>query len=154
MAGKGRPRKPASILKLSGSHRADARAEAEPTMAPGEIEAPTELMDATARKWWKRLTGQLGHAPGLLTADNSIALALLCQAISTYQEANDQLGREGLIVETAKGETKRNPLLIIRENAFREVRMGCAQFGITPADRSSITTTSQGPTDEGSKYLA
>ena len=140
---KGRNRLPAVVLQLAGSYRASARSEAEVEMAPGALERPDGLLDDIARKWWDKLTTRLCATPGLITPDNAIALALLCQALSTYEQANtiiERGDRQGLLFENDRGDLKRNPALVIREHAHAEIRMGCAQFGLTPADRSGITT--------------
>jgi len=153
MAGKGRPRKPAAILKLTGAPRAGKRAEAEVKMAPGDLEMPKAMLDSGARVWWGKMTRRLTATDGLITADNAVALAALCQSLSTYEQANAIIQREGIVIETTKGETKRHPALVVREKAFTEIRMGCAQFGMTPADRSGITTTGSKGVTPGGQFL-
>lgn len=150
--GKGRPRKPAAMLKLTGSERAGERAAAEVPMAAGDLVRPDSLLDEGARRWWKKLTKQLTATPGLITPDNGIALAMLCSALSTYEQANAELATTGITI-LEDGKIKRNPALIVRERAFNEIRMGCAQFGITPADRSKITTVGSDSSTPGSGYI-
>ena len=90
------------------------------------------------RKEWTRLVPEL-MAAGILTKCDRMLLALLCQRFADYLDARDIVAEEGLLIETTNGNCIQHPAIGIMNQAWRDVVKVAANFGLSPADRASIT---------------
>lgn len=136
----GPPPKPTSMLKLTGSWRANKR-QGEPTP---ELLAPAMpiWLDVEGKKAWKKLAPILTRMRVLTEADG-FALAVLCEAWSRYRRATDMLAQYGDVypVKNADGTLKmlrRSPYSSMQMELALNVRRMLAEFGLTPAARGRM----------------
>lgn len=74
------------------------------------------------------------------------ALRLLCEALALRDQAAAELSAEGatLVVTTATGASKANPLIHIRNRAEAHAVRLMVEFGLTPASRTRLASTEGG----------
>ena len=146
MAGNvGRPRKP-TALKIVGGHAKSGSA----TECPAKFEAgqPPEHLNEDARLEWARIAPIL-EKRGLISLEESTALALYCQAFGRWQMAEKKIaelaidGQDGLIVKAPSGYPIQNPYLAIANKAMEQCYQFLQQFGLSPATRSRVSGSSQ-----------
>lgn len=121
------------------------RAEPEPAVPPQVPEAPT-FLDGYAREEWDRVADEL-YRLGLLTVVDTRPLAAYCSAYDRWRTAEETLAAiaandsvlHGLVVKTAEGNMRRNPLVQIASDAAAAMVRYAAEFGLTPAARSRIS---------------
>lgn len=121
------------------------RAEPEPTVPPQVPEAP-DILDLYAREEWNRVAEEL-YRLGLLTVVDLQPLAAYCSAYGRWRTAEealaaiaaDDLALHGLVVKTAEGNLRRNPLVQIAADAAAAMVKYAAEFGLTPAARSRVS---------------
>jgi P27 family predicted phage terminase small subunit len=92
-------------------------------------------LDADARAAWEELRPDLERL-GTVTAADSVALAMLADALAQYRAACAEIASGGLVVDAERGPV-RNPAVGIRDAAWVRVMKGCREFGMTPVSRSS-----------------
>ncbi len=135
---------PTPELERRGSWRAKLRKK------KGEVPPPamTELPDPPAslrrhgRAEWRRVTAELMRM-GCLAQVELTALELhVCRPLDHYWECERAIKKHGLLIEGSTGTLIRNPLIIQRDRALAQHVRGCAEFGLTPADRSKRTQVS------------
>ena len=138
--------KPTAIKLAEGTYRKDRapKNEIQPTIELN-LEAPSELNEWGV-KLWTAIANEYSKI-GLITKVDVGSLFTLCNEFGTYCEADDLIKAKGLEVEeeiySSKGEmvgTKlvTNPMLKVRNDAFKNYNSMCSKFGITPADRTRI----------------
>ncbi len=133
--------KPTVIENLEGRPGHRAVNEREPQPIPGEPKMPRHL-DTLARKEWRRLVPMLERMRVLTEADGT-ALANLCIDCALLQRAQESLAKTGLFVKNPKTEmVHQNPILNVIRVTTDRVTRGLREFGMTPASRSKIQTTS------------
>lgn len=85
---------------------------------------------------------------GLVSRLDTGSLLVLCNEFGTYCEADDIVKGKGLEVEeavyNAKGElcgtkTIPNPMLKVRNDAFKNYKTLCTEFGLTPSSRATLS---------------
>ena len=131
---------------------------------------PPDFLDPYAKEEWARLTPYL-YQCGILTELDVDMLACLCQSYARWRDAEDVLAEfaksdprfRGLLIRTtSKGEkgggnTIQNPLIGIARQSMRDYLRLAAEFGLTPAARTRISTESvlvaQGVIDPAEKYF-
>ena len=124
----GRKRKPTALLKRQGTLR-KCRRRAEPEVPPGCPEPPVWLTDATAREEWDYTVKHLGGY-GIITAADRTALAMYCQAVADYVQAQKAIAIAGAMdIKGAKIK-----LLAAFDRATKLAR----EFGMTPSSRAGL----------------
>ena len=96
---------------------------------------PSRLIGEARRAWKKH--GRLLIRIGVLTEADLSALELLCEAYGRWCELVDKVRETGPIIMDGK-KIKLNPLTLLQDRAFRDYRLMCAEFGITPSSRSRV----------------
>ncbi len=137
----GRNAKPTNIERAEGNpgHRAINTREPKPLEVRPRM--PADL-DAEARKEWRRLVPMLERMRVLTEADG-IALANLCIDCAMLTKIRGNLTKTGLLLKNPKtGMVHTNPLFGMESTVHSRVSRGLMQFGLTPASRSKIQTTS------------
>jgi P27 family predicted phage terminase small subunit len=120
--------------------------EPQPEQLPDVPEPPPFITGYAADEWW--ITGTELHRLGLLTKVDVPALAAYCHAFGQWRMAAESLAKmqandpimNGMIIKTKYGDAAVNPLVsIVRKHAGDVVRYA-AEFGLTPAARSRISS--------------
>lgn len=97
-----------------------------------------DWLSPEARKHWPMVAEQL-YGAGLLTAIDTTALGLYCEAFARWKHANAQLMRFGTIVKAPSGYPIQSPYLAIANKAHEQMTHLLAEFGMTPSSRSHCT---------------
>jgi P27 family predicted phage terminase small subunit len=138
----GRRRKPSNLRYLHGDPGKRAPNTLEPKPEEGRPKPP-DWLSRKAKIAWAELADVLEEMHVLTVADRR-ALELLCDAYSEWREARAIVDLEGETYETttAHGSTvrKAEPAVAIAADAWRRVRAMLAEFGLTPAARSKVST--------------
>ena len=150
MAGNGPAPTPTAVLAARGSWRAGTR-EGEPQSPVCVPECP-EWVSEKAREWWPEIAGQLAEM-AVMTAPYAVTLALLTDALADYLEVKEALKGEPLTYTTDKGSVGKNPLVTIKEDAWKRVILAAKEFGLTPASRTRTRIESAGKEKKGKARL-
>lgn len=120
------------------------RNEPHPPIPPTPPEPPA-FLSGYARDEWHRLAAGL-HQLGLLTALDVMPLAVYCQSVGRWQQAEEALAAMAerdpltgaLTITSAAGSVVASPLLRIAISSARDVVRYAAEFGLSPAARSRV----------------
>lgn len=130
-----RPAKPRALKILEGN---PGRRPIEPEV-PFKREPPEKPTDLSpdADLMWDEIVFHMQDV-GLLKPVDGAALKMACETFARWQEAVRMRQTEGLLAMTSQGRGKA-PWVAIEENASRDFRSWCAEFGITPATEKNLT---------------
>ena len=135
--------KPTAMEILEGrpGHRPINRNEPKPrNIAP---KCPDHL-DEKARKEWRRIVPILMRMRVLTEADG-YALASLCQTYSTMVKAQEKLNEAGFLYKSPSGYVMQSPVLAVVNQCIETIVKLSREFGLTPAARSRVITTTPEP---------
>lgn len=90
---------------------------------------PKELIDATARAEWKRITAILTDMEIIGDLDR-YALISYCNAWSFYVRATAELSKQPFTIENEKGSSK-NSLINTQNTFFEQMRAAAARAGLS-----------------------
>lgn len=109
-----------------------------------------ELRDAVAKKEYKRVLPELLKTDVIGNLDRAQMIAY-ANAYSRYIEATEKLKdpNEHLVVEQGNGGTKPNPLIVISENAYKEMKAAGECLGMTVNARLSAANLKVKKEEEG-----
>ena len=133
-----RKRTPASIAAITGRGGVNSF-----PSDPGEFAVPDApaFLTKRARDAWGDLAEML-HGVGVLTNSDALALGMLCEAFSDWQEASDAVQAEGATyrqeTETGKEMIRAHPAVAQRADAWRRLQSSLGDFGLTPSAREAI----------------
>src|SRR5689334_7358582 len=96
-------------------------------------QSPPAWLSETGREYWADLYRHL--PPTAITATEVHALAMLCNALAAYADADAVVQQAGIIITDAVGGLVPNPALVIRDRAEAAYARWSAYLRITPADR-------------------
>ena len=150
MAGNGPAPTPTAILAARGSWRAGTR-DGEP-QSPVCVPDCPDWVSETGRSWWTEIAGQLAEM-GVMTAPYTVPLAMLVEALADYLDVKEKLKGQDLIYTTDKGSVGKNPLVTIKEDAWRRVILAAKEFGLTPASRTRTRIETAGKEKKGKARL-
>ena len=87
---------------------------------------------------WNRVIREFGST-GVLTAADTDAVRLYCEAVDRYNRAAKELDRDGrMLIPGARGGMVKNPLhQVVRDNA-ELVRHWARELGLTPSARTGL----------------
>jgi P27 family predicted phage terminase small subunit len=143
MGKRGPKRTPTTILKRRGSAYVGQREEAGEPVFESILPQPPESLDAPAMEYWDKLITLLSKVPGLITEADALALGVFCQSLADADRFRAQCEAEGYnyTVVTREGETtwRAHPAASQLEAALARVKQYLPMFGLTPADRASIS---------------
>lgn len=137
MGKRGPPPKPSALKKLEGTHRPDRVARREMSPPPGTPECPKHLCKL-ARQEWERVVPLL-EASRVLTLIDQATLADYCAAHALAIRATRAYRKAGLTIVTPQG-ILRHPAVGIAIAARAQARLLAAEFGMTPAARTRVST--------------
>lgn len=143
----GRPRTPTSQLKIRGTFRSDRRdVDGEPT-APVAIPKKPVFLKKEAAKEWKRITPILAQMKCISQADMAL-VAAYCFEWGLYVTLCKEIKTVGDMIETTiNGHKISNPLVNIRNRAFKNMKEIATEFGLSPSARTRIKTEPGQPAD-------
>ena len=150
MAIRGRKPKPTPLKILAGD-RADRINRSEPRPGRSLPDCPDHL-DADGREAWDRIVPGL-DALGVLTTQDTEALALYCAAYGRWRKANEEVRKGGVTTFSEQGALKINPAVTVAQQAERLMAAILMEFGLTPASRSRVKTDAR-PHDALADFLA
>lgn len=145
MGRRGPPPKPTKLKIVAGNPGRRPLNHREPKPKEGTPTMPA-WMKGEARAEWQRIVPEL-RSMGLLTLVDRAALSAYCQAWAELVECTKVLQDEGRVVEEPVvgrdgahlGErVKAHPIVRMQRDAFARLKAFLAEFGLTPASRSSI----------------
>jgi P27 family predicted phage terminase small subunit len=123
--------------------------------------SPPKHLDAIARKEWRRMSVVLEKL-GLLTVVDGAAFACYCAAYSRWVQAEQEIQAWNsksppplmtYCFETPNGFMQQIPVVGIANQAMKEIRALCAEFGMTPSARSRMTITPDDEDDDMEQLL-
>jgi P27 family predicted phage terminase small subunit len=125
------------------------------------VHAPEELNEWGAALYEKIMTEY--SRIGLVSVLDTGSLLILCNEFGTYCEADDVVKAKGMEVEeeiyNQKGEisgtrTILNPMLKARNDAFKNYKSMCTEFGLSPSSRATLSVPEKQQTDEIGELLS
>ncbi|MCZ7554756.1 MAG: phage terminase small subunit P27 family [Anaerolineales bacterium] len=128
-------RKPTALKKLAGNP-GGRKLPPEPELPKDMPECPAHLSKA-ARAEWDRLARPLYDA-GLLTIADRSVFAEYCALSARLEQAERQLARRGLTVQSPNGYRIANPLISICNRLAVNLRAYASEFGLSPASRAGV----------------
>lgn len=132
----GHNRKSGTLHKLQGTARADRHAKATPKPEPVAPRCPRWL-DREAKKEWGRLAPRLEKL-GLLTALDMVMFAMVCSTFSLWRRLDEQIEREGPVIEGHRGIKRKHPLVGARTQTAALLLTLSREFGLTPLSRQRL----------------
>jgi P27 family predicted phage terminase small subunit len=139
--------KPTELKRLEGNPGKRRLNKNEPQPDPTVPKCPW-WFNYEARKEWERITPEL-HRLGLLTLIDHAALEGYCIAYAMLvQAAKDILG-DGIIynyhdTKSLKMKRVKKPEVAVVRDSLNQIRLFCAEFGLTPSSRGRMTLPSEG----------
>ena len=141
----GRKPKP-SGLKVGDGGVGRERPDIEPTGGPIPHEAPAHLPEV-ARDWWKDKAPVVNRT-GVATASDLEAFEHCAVMYGRARECDEILKEVGLtFVHPATGVRTKHPEVSESRACWKEFRIGCETFGLTPSGRAR--TPPRLPSDRG-----
>lgn len=98
------------------------------------IIAPPSWLSKHAKAEWRRVMPELSKRRILTNADLG-SLENYCIAIGQVRDMERLVGKEGHVVETARG-PRAHPAVRIQSDAMTRARLLAAELGLTPVSRS------------------
>ena len=148
--GQGRKPKSALIKKLEGNRKkVGAEKIREEPKAKGRPTLPDHL-NAEERRLWGAVVGSLPD--GLLSRADDAILERFAVAWATFREAHRLVRASSLLVQTTGGPA-RNPLLVVRNAAAKEMHLSGGELGLSPVARARLTAASTEDDDPMSLLL-
>ena len=134
--------KPTALKVLEGNPGKRPLPTNEPKPTPTAPRCPTWL-HKDAKKEWKRVAPELDKL-GLLTTIDMAALAGYCESFAQYKEAIEFIHKHGPVypIKDENGKVKylqQVPQVSIANKSLNNIRMMCAEFGLTPSARARMT---------------
>ena len=149
---RGRPPKP-TALKIAegdarkiGMRKLQQKLDGEPKAQKGLPECPEHLVGCAASAW--AFLSQELDAMGLASRCDAILLEGLCVQYARAAEADQQVRREGLLVEVSvtnregtqnRKELRTNPAVSVSNAAWKLLRGFASDFGLNPVSRTRLT---------------
>jgi P27 family predicted phage terminase small subunit len=146
MGRRGPAPKPSALRKLDG--QPVVRGEAKPR--PVRPVCP-EYLDEIAQGEWERVVPELERI-GLLSCVDGAALEGYCISYSLAVRAAKKLGK-GMTFKTQTGYMAQRPEVAILNNALKQVRAFCAEFGLSPAGRARMAIPGEAEADDPMEKL-
>ena len=137
MGKRGPPKTPTRILEMKGSWRAKLNPnEPEPKVLTDEDGIP-EMLDPSARKFWKFISRQLFANQVLTEADESM-VCLLVESFAEYEELKERCKTEKRTLFTEKHWPAANPIFAEKNKAYDRYVKTAKEFGLSPASRAGV----------------
>jgi P27 family predicted phage terminase small subunit len=112
---------------------------------------PPAVLKGEARREWRRVLPELLRLE-LTKPVDAAALAAYCVTWQRFVEAQTVLDRDGVLINNEHGFLVRHPAVPVVEQASRELRQWCSEFGFTPAAESKVARESDVAAGEGNPF--
>ena len=133
---KGRPKKPSAIKIAEGNRMKVAKAQLKPDpRGIGRPQLPLHLTEVE-RRLWSDVVASLPIM--LLSRADEAVLERMAVAWAEFREVQETIRKTGKLVQSPQGPA-RNPLLIVREKAAREMHLAGEVLGLSPVARARLT---------------
>ena len=144
------PRRPMpthlKLLRGNAAHEALNKNEPQPERPSSMPDAPSFLVGYAMDEWY-RVAEELYNLR-LLTRVDIHPLAAYCQAYALWRTAIETYAgvaerdpvMKGLMIKSPNGSALQNPLLLTARHAANDMVRYAAEFGLTPAARSRISS--------------
>ncbi len=109
----------------------------EPKPESNNIKMPSWL-STEGKKQFKALSKELDDAR-IITNLDTHALALYCEAYSTWIKATKTLQKEGSVIDSKNGFPTQSPYVLVANKAFDQMKVMLAEFGMTPSSRRRVS---------------
>ena len=134
----GRPPTPIAIRQLTGNPGKRAIPTDVPAPTAGLGKPPTWL-SRDARRHWRQIEPLLSSL-GVLAVPDTLAFALLCDALAEYTEARQVIAETGATYMTVNSMSgivmhRTRPEVGVAADAWRRINSMLGQFGMTPSAR-------------------
>lgn len=149
--GRGRKPQPTALKVLKGNPGKRELNRHEP-ISDDPVEMP-EGLSPLAAKQWDLIADQLKRS-GILTALDTQALALYCEAFARWKDANDHIAAEGAVIPAPSGYPVQSPYVGIANKSFDQMRQLLIEFGMTPSARSKVQATKKTEEDPLEAYIS
>lgn len=113
-------------------------------------EAP-EWLSPEARAEWDRVVPELQRLELTKPLDRA-ALSAYCETWSRLVTASMEIKLNGMFTEGSQGQLVKNPAVMIAEQAGKELRAWCAEFGFTPSAESRMNAGGGDDGDEDNPF--
>lgn len=141
----GRKPKPSHLKSLEGNLGKRPVNEHEPEPA-NDVTDPPEWFTAKQCRIWHEV---LDEAPdGMIKELDRAVLTTLVVAINNHRDAVQELEGQPLVVETATGQLKQHPLVVMIRSEAATIVRAASELGFSPTSRSRVTLA---PGDHGKK---
>ena len=130
----GRPRKPTAVIEATGGYARDRAGEPITGGAPVKPDGLSEV----ASRVWDDTVAALSSVKGLLTRADSNIVMRYCNCMARYYDAQEILERDGVLVEGAKGNRVKHPIIQVIRDASTEALGLEKQMGLTPSARAGM----------------
>lgn len=101
-----------------------------------------------ARRHWRKVSKQLIDSK-LMTKLDEDALVLYCEAYARWSNANKEIEKYGMVVNSPSGYPIQSPFLAISNKAFEQMKAILVEFGMTPSSRTRVSPVSDGGSGGG-----
>ena len=139
MGSRGPAPRPTALRLLNGETRPSRINQAEPLPPDAELEPP-EWLGSGGRQEWDRIVGDLTHMRVGRRID-STALGVLAELTAQFALAARLVDQDGVLIKDKDGNPRRNPAALMARGLADEIRLMSREFGLTPASRASLTTS-------------
>lgn len=134
---KGRRPKPTALKKLAGNPGGRPLNENEPKFSVITNIEPPEWLGTLAVDMWETVIPELLKNKVLTVADVH-NVEVFCMSYQRWREAEEEVNRHGIVIETKQGDGKKNPAFtIINESKTQMMKYG-ALLGLDPSSRSRL----------------
>jgi P27 family predicted phage terminase small subunit len=111
---------------------------------------PPAILAGEALAEWHRVMPELARLEMAKPVDGA-ALASYCLTWQRIVEAQQMIDEDGILMIGPQGRS-RHPAVAILEQASRELRQWCSEFGFTPAAESKVARESDVAAGEGNPF--
>ncbi|MBD2705597.1 phage terminase small subunit P27 family [Spirosoma sp. BT702] len=132
-----RPRKPTVIKQLQGTAQPSRILQNEVKPQAVTMPTPPDWLSDYAKDEWYTQTLEM-ESLGILSVMDLSMLAMYCQQVGIFRQAQEEMKDEELVVTTPNGALQPNPLLGIANKASDSALKIASQFGFTPSARTRI----------------
>lgn len=133
----------------------------EPKPKPIKPECP-EWLNEHAKKMWEKISPELDRM-GLFTMIDGEAFSVACQSYGIWVECEEILKEKGRVMVIERVDKGGNPIgeyeqtrpeVSIGNNALKNFKTFCSEFGLTPSSRSGIEIQKDGVEDSFADLLS